>query len=311
MEIIANRPPAAMAGGGMATTAAGWLLRVAVAGFCAGAAVTLIGKLGSGIGTFFFLEHGIPHATVGYYERLTAWLLLVLGVAALIRPHWSYLLPLAILIGLEAWARRFNGGAPFAEWTPHAYALRACAPVALALLFSREIHALLGARHTLITTGWTLRVGLAVVFCIHGIEAFLGHPRFIDYLIGTSWNLLGYELSEAATRLLMQGIGVVDVVVAVLVIVKPARPVLYWMAFWGLITALSRVTTFGLGVHYEVLLRFSHFLAPLALICLIGAAQKLTPAPREEDPSRCGRSHDRATKTTAGLLFGTGREAGR
>jgi hypothetical protein len=309
MQIIANRPPAAVAGAGMAPTAAGWLLRLAVAGFCAGAAVTLFGKLGSGIGTYFFLEHTVAHATVAYYERLTAWLLLALGVAALIRPHWAYLLPLAVLIGLEAWARRFNGGAPFAEWTPYAYALRALAPIALALLFSREIHALLGARRTLITTGWTLRVGLAVIFCIHGIEAFLGHPRFIDYLIGTSWNLLGVELSEANTRLIMQGIGVVDVAAALAVIVKPARPVLYWMAFWGLITALSRVTTFGLGMHFEVLLRFSHFLAPLALVYLIGAARSLAPAREEEDPSRCGRSHDRATKTTAGLLFGTGREA--
>jgi len=269
MNIVAHRPPAALAGGPSTLVLAGWLLRLSVFVFCAGIAVTVFTRLGTGIGTYFFLEHSVPHPTVGYYERLTAGALLLLAFAALIRPHWAFLLPIALLVFLEAWARRFNGGTPFFEWAIYAYALRIVTPLALAALFSPMLHRMAGDRGALHATGWILRIGLATVFFIHGVEAFLGHPRFIDFIIGSSWNLAGYEMTERSAVVLLKIIGTVDIAVALAVLVKPAAPILYWMAFWGLITALSRVTTFGLGMHYEVLVRFSHFLAPIALLLIL------------------------------------------
>lgn len=275
MKAFLMHPPAAMAGDRYELTVACWLLRVAVLGFCIGIAVTIFGKLGTGINGYFFLEHGIPHGDIAPVERWVAVALVAVAFAAFLRPHWGFLLPIATLILLESLARRFNGGAPFAEWTPLAYGLRIAAPLALAMLFSTELHRWLGAKLALQSTGWVLRIAIAVVFTIHGIEAFLGHPRFIDYIIGTSWNLFGYEIAESTTRIIMQVIGVVDIVVAAAVIIRPARPVLYWMAFWGFITALSRVTTFGLSHHYEVLVRFSHFLAPLALLLILSALRNM------------------------------------
>lgn len=291
MKVLVMRPPAAEAGGTFPLTIAGWLLRFAVLGFSIGIAATIFGKLGSGLNGYFFLEHGIPHGDIAPVERWVAVALVAVACAAFLRPHWGFLLPIAALIFLEAWARVFNGGAPFSEWTIYAYGLRIAAPLALAMLFSTELHRWLGARLALQGTGWVLRIAIAIVFTIHGIEAFLGHPRFIDYIIGTSWNLFGYDIAESTTRIIMQVIGVVDILVAAAVIIRPVRPVLYWMAFWGFITALSRVTTFGFSHHYEVLVRFSHFLAPLALLLILSALREMRSEP-EASPVPAGHAAD-------------------
>lgn len=265
-----------------AATAAGWLLRVAVLGHCIGAAATIFHKLGSGLGTYFFQEASAAHATVAFWERMAAYGLLAFGIAAFLRPHWALLLPIALLTIADAWARVFNGGAPFAEWTLWAHALRYTAPVALAALALGALNRWPGPPRHQTAVAWMLRAAVAVVFTVHGLEALNQHPRFIDYLIGTGENLAGLQIQEAQAVAVLKVIGVVDIAVAALVLIRPFPAVLFWMAFWGFITAMARVTTFGPDVYYEVLLRFSHFLAPLAVFCLIRNARAL----REPDPTR-------------------------
>lgn len=250
---------------------AGWLLRLAVLGYAVGILSAVLGKLGSGLGTYFFLEVGYTHLEVAPVERMAAYALLGLAIALVIRPHWLLVLPIALLVTLEAVAHHFNGGFPFAEWVIYAHALRFGAPWALLVLLFAPLGRWLGPGWHLHATGWVLRIAIATVFAIHGIEAIMQHPRFIDYIIGTTHNFTGHYLSESTTVAIMRVIGVVDLVVAALVIIKPHPAVLYWMAFWGLITALSRVTTFGLGHHHEVLVRTAHFLAPIALLFILRA----------------------------------------
>jgi hypothetical protein len=265
--------PRRLAEGPPAVAAAGWLLRLAVLGYCVGAACTLFHKLGSGLGTYYFLEWDVAHPQVAYWERMAAYGLLGLGIAAFLRPHWVVLAPIAAVTIAEGWARYFNGGSPFSEWTLWAYALRYTAPLALALLFLSVPVRWTGPPAHLAAVAWLLRIATAVVFAVHGLEAILQHPRFIDYIIGTAENLGGFRVSETQAGVLLKIIGAVDIAVAALVLVRPFQAVLFWMAFWGLITALGRVTTFGPGVYFEVLLRFSHFLAPLAIWFLVCAGK--------------------------------------
>jgi len=265
-------------GGPAGVPIAGWLLRVAVVGYAIGVTAAILGKLGSGLGTYFFLEMGYTHPQVAPVERLAAYLLLALATAALIRPHWAFLLPVGLLITLEAAALKFNAGSPFSEWVVFAHALRYGTPFVLLFLFFAPLGRWLGPGNHLRATGWLLRIAIATVFAVHGTEALMGHPRFIDYIIGTTHNFTGHYLSEAATLFMMRVIGVVDLIVAALVIVRPHPAVLYWLAFWGLITALARVTTFGLGHHYEVFVRTAHFLAPIALLYILRAQAHYLPA---------------------------------
>ena len=240
-------------------------------GYAIGILSAVLGKLGSGIGTYFFLELGYTHPQVVPVERMAAFALLAFAIAALIRPHWVFVLPIALLVTAEAMALHFNGGFPFAEWVVYAHALRFGAPWALLVLFFAPLGRWIGPGHHLRVTGWILRIAIATVFTVHGIEALMQHPRFIDYIIGTTHNFTGHYLAESTTVTIMRVIGVVDIIAAVLVIVKPHPAVLYWMAFWGLLTALSRVTTFGLGHHHEVFVRSAHFLAPIALLFILRA----------------------------------------
>lgn len=274
MRALQFGAPPAFRGGPAGVAAASWLLRLAVLGYAVGIISAIQRKLGSGLGTYFFLEWGFTHPQVAPVERLAAWLLLALAIAALIRPHWALALPIAVLVLLEAAAQYFNAGFPFSQWTFFAHALRYGAPAALALLYLGLLSRGLGPERHLRLIGWLLRAALATVFTVHGIEALMQHPRFIDYIIGTAYNFTGHFLSEAAAIQVMRAIGIVDILVAALVLVRPRPAVLYWMAFWGLITALARVTTLGLGHHHEVLVRSAHFLAPLAVLFILGSIQR-------------------------------------
>jgi len=271
MRIIELGLPPHFRGGPPGVAIAGWLLRISVLGYAIGMLVVILTKLGSGLGTYFFLEMGYTHPQVAPFERMAAYALFAFALAALVRPHWVIVLPIAVIVTAEACAQYFNGGFPFAEWVIFAHALRFGAPWALLVLFFAPLGKWIGPANHLHATGWVLRIAIATVFAVHGTEAFLQHPRFIDYIIGTTHNFTGHYLAESTVVQIMRVIGVVDIIVAILVIVKPHPAVLYWMAFWGLITALSRVTTFGVDHHPEVWMRTAHFLAPIALLFILRA----------------------------------------
>jgi uncharacterized membrane protein YphA (DoxX/SURF4 family) len=250
------------------------LLRLAVLGHALGIATAIYLKLGSGLGSYFFLEWGYSHPQVAQAERWVAAAVVALALLACWRPHAGLLIPLALAVLADAWARQFNDGAPFAEWTIGAHAPRYLVPLALALLWSARRGADPGGSRRAWTAGWILRIALAVVFITHGLEALRQHPRFIDYLIGTTDRWTPLEMSEATAVALLRGIGVVDVLVGCLAVLRPAPPVLVWMALWGAITAWSRVTSLGAEQFFEVLLRSAHLLAPLALLSLSLAQTK-------------------------------------
>lgn len=259
-------PPAA--GPGKPFSAADWLLRGAVLIYAAGLVVAIFTRNGSSIGEIALMEWGVSHARIFLAEKIVASLALALALSLLFRPISLVLAALAGLALAEAYAGYRAGGYSFAEYKPFAEALRILTPLALIpLILSRTVYPSETGRRA--ATGWILRAGLAIVFFTHGLEAFGQSPVFIDLIIGSARKFFTVALSEAAAIKLLHLIAWLDIAVAVLVLVRPSRPLLGWLCFWGLVTALSRPLALGFGAYPEVLLRVSHFLAPIALWFLL------------------------------------------
>ncbi|OHA26417.1 MAG: hypothetical protein A3D56_04130 [Candidatus Taylorbacteria bacterium RIFCSPHIGHO2_02_FULL_45_35] len=104
---------------------------------------------------------------------------------------------------------------------------------------------------------WLLRIGVAGEFLGHGLLAIGGKKDWLGWIS----QMTNVSDSTAATLLLL--IGFLDVAVAIIVLVKPMRPVLLWAAFWGFWTALVRPLV-GQSV-LDFIERFANWAAPLAL----------------------------------------------
>ncbi len=110
---------------------------------------------------------------------------------------------------------------------------------------------------------WALRIGVAGEFFGHGVLSIEGKADFVKWI-----GLILHVSTETATMLLLV-IGIVDVLLALLVLFKPMPKALLWMAFWGFWTALVRPIVMYLGVTttgwMDFVERFANWGAPLAL----------------------------------------------
>ena len=104
---------------------------------------------------------------------------------------------------------------------------------------------------------WVLRIGASGTYVGHGIYALSVKPEWICLITS-----LGFT-SQFAIKA-MPVIGAVDIVVALLLLLKPGKLVLVWATIWCTGTALSRVTA-GQSI-LEFLERFANIACPLALL---------------------------------------------
>lgn len=104
---------------------------------------------------------------------------------------------------------------------------------------------------------WALRIGVAGEFLGHGVLAVLGKPDWIKWV----QQLAGFDLSTATTLIFL--VGLADIALALMVLYKPIKPLLLWMAFWGFWTALVRPLV-GMPI-WDFIERFANWGAPLAL----------------------------------------------
>lgn len=104
---------------------------------------------------------------------------------------------------------------------------------------------------------WLLRVGVAGEFLGHGLLAVEGKKDWIGWIS----QMIHVPVPTAKTLLLL--IGLFDVLVALIVLFKPIRPVLLWAALWGFWTALVRPLV-GQSV-LDFVERSANWAAPLAL----------------------------------------------
>ena len=109
---------------------------------------------------------------------------------------------------------------------------------------------------------WILRIAVAGEFIGHGVFALQGKKQWIDW-----FSIFGISDAGTAAQLLFL-VGLVDVTLAILILIKPVRIALLWMAFWGFWTALVRPLV-GEPI-WDFVERWANWGAPLALLLLIG-----------------------------------------
>lgn len=109
---------------------------------------------------------------------------------------------------------------------------------------------------------WVLRISIFGEFLGHGVFALQGKKAWVGWF----QDLLGFDADTAIKALFV--VGMVDILVAVIVLFKPIRGVLLWAAIWGFWTALLRPLV-GEPV-WDFIERWANWGAPLALLLLLG-----------------------------------------
>ncbi len=109
---------------------------------------------------------------------------------------------------------------------------------------------------------WVLRVAVAGEFIGHGVFALQGKQQWVGWFA-----TFGIADTHVATQLLFW-IGIGDIAMAILLLIKPIRIALLWMTFWGFWTALMRPLV-GEPV-WDFIERWANWGAPLALLLMLG-----------------------------------------
>lgn len=116
---------------------------------------------------------------------------------------------------------------------------------------------------------WALRLAVFGTFLGHGLWALTIKQSWFKYFTGIG-------ISESIIPTLLVLIGIMDVTVAILALVKPMRFVLGWATIWAFITAMIRPITGGFfSLEFlDFVERAANFMAPLALLLFYGWPKK-------------------------------------
>lgn len=109
---------------------------------------------------------------------------------------------------------------------------------------------------------WVLRITVAGEFLGHGVFALQQKAQWLTWI----QELTGVTPETAATLLVI--VGLTDIIVAILVLVRPIRIALLWAVLWGFWTALVRPLV-GEPI-WDFVERWANWGAPLALLLLRG-----------------------------------------
>jgi uncharacterized membrane protein YphA (DoxX/SURF4 family) len=113
-----------------------------------------------------------------------------------------------------------------------------------------------------------LRIAVAGEFIGHGMFALQGKEGWFKY-----FEAVGISNPDTIVTLLWW-IGILDIMLAMLILIKPVRLVLLWMAFWGLWTAMIRWPV-GPDPVWDFVERWANWGAPLALFLIVGWPRSL------------------------------------
>ncbi|KKQ66984.1 MAG: hypothetical protein US86_C0002G0101 [Candidatus Daviesbacteria bacterium GW2011_GWA2_38_24] len=114
---------------------------------------------------------------------------------------------------------------------------------------------------------WVLRIGVAGEFIGHGVFALQGKKQWIGWM----QQLTGVDTTMATQLIFL--VGLLDIAIALVVLIKPLRPVLLWAAIWGFWTALLRPLV-GEPI-WDFIERWANWAAPLALFLMTGRDREI------------------------------------
>ncbi|MBT3668250.1 MAG: hypothetical protein HN548_12300 [Opitutae bacterium] len=172
-----------------------------------------------------------------------------------------------------------NPGNAFHATDPFGHAVRFAAPVALLLFIAFPV------REQESKIEWVLRWGVAGTFIGHGLCALWIKPSFIDLIVGTLNLFLGDPIltagslatleeafavaasRQAFAELALPIIAIQDFILVALLLLprKRIKTIALWMAVWGFVTAMSRMTAYGWDHWHDLALRICNGGIPLFL----------------------------------------------
>jgi hypothetical protein len=177
---------------------------------------------------------------------------LLLGLAALgcstrFYKAWAGVFVLVLMYSISSF---YSAGKWHAGWHLVSSMSRAVFPLLLFWWGGRQA----GARQLQMV----LRGLLALVFGSHGVLALLQTPDFIDYVLGTAFHLSGQYVEEGWARVALYGIGVLDLLTAMFLFLRPKAWILGWALAWISLTLSMRLLTGGWMNYTEVLVRLPY-----------------------------------------------------
>ncbi|MCA9731959.1 hypothetical protein KC799_07510 [candidate division KSB1 bacterium] len=108
---------------------------------------------------------------------------------------------------------------------------------------------------------WILRIGVFGTFLGHGVYALNVRADWIIFL-----TTVGFTQDMAAK--LMPVIGIIDIVIALLALIRPMRFVFIYAFIWALATAMMRPVV-GMPI-WEFVERSANWAIPLSLVFMLG-----------------------------------------
>ena len=266
-----------------------WFLRILIVIQSLGYAAKLVGP--SALNSFLLESMGDPFVSnldrsVHVFLWIASTTLLSLGflnppVRSLARRIDFTILGLLagwfFLLAIFSWL--VNPGNPFHATDPAGHAVRYAAPLALILFIAFP------GREEESKIMWILRWGVAGTFVGHGLCALWMKPSFVDLIVGTmnsffgdpvltagSLDALEEAFAVAASRqafaeAALPIIAIQDFILVALLLLpgKRIKTVALWMAVWGIVTAMSRMTAYGWDFWHDLALRICNGAIPLFL----------------------------------------------
>lgn len=108
---------------------------------------------------------------------------------------------------------------------------------------------------------YTLRIAAAMCFIGHGAFGIITKPIWCNYFAI-------FGIGKTTAYHLMPVLGSVDIVLGILLLIKPVRAIAAWLLIWGIVTALCRPLS---GEPFaEFIERAGNYGAPLTLLLLSG-----------------------------------------
>lgn len=223
----------------------------------------------SAIGSMLFMNYGMTAPSAGVVMQVLAVLLVIAVVTLFFRKSRLFG---AGFIGLYliflVYATMDQGGNPFSDYTLAAFAMRLVTPFVFILVLSKSLQTRFPKSSNQVAV-WLMILASCATFFMHGIEAFMAHPWFVDMTITMASNLVGWAISQSLAEQMLMIVGIIDIVSAVALLVFRSKIALIWMIIWGFFTCLLRLVNYGFGAMPDAIIRLPHGLLPLILYMVL------------------------------------------
>ncbi|MDA8744639.1 metallophosphoesterase family protein [Rubripirellula amarantea] len=226
---------------------------------------------------FLFFDLGYPEILAQRIDDAGAIICLVaaavIAINAAINTRLARIFDTVAAISVSSWvitmalAHMVRGGL-YAELALGEYAVRIAAPIALVLLNRESVNG--NEKHRRAPAMQVMIYAVAATFLVHGYKAVQCYGPFTDLILLTDANTLRLNFEQSLVENALVAIGAIDVLLAGLLLITRLPAIAFYMAFWGALTAISRMTAFGLSAWPETIVRSANAGVPLALaFCLV------------------------------------------